>query len=163
MKRGMYVTFISLFATTLFATISMAQVEEIAIGNTFGVGARAMGMGGASLGLADDFTALYWNPAGMAQIQKFEMFSSLSHNTAVADTYFTSDAVKTPTSRSQMRLNSIGFVYPFLAKQGGWAIAFGYNRSQNFDDQTAIQGVDPSNGTEFSGLAIDEILSLIHI
>ena len=157
MKRVGYVTFICLLATAFFATVSSAQVEEMAIGKTFGVGARTMGMGGASLGLADDFTALYWNPAGMAQIQKFEMFSSLSHNTAIADTYFTGDAVKTGTSRSQMRLNSIGFVYPFLAKQGGWAIAFGYNRSQNFDYQTAVQGIDPSTGTEFSGLAVDEI------
>lgn len=155
MKRGVYVTFICLFATTLFATVNMAQVEEMAIGNTFGVGARAMGMGGASLGLADDFTALYWNPAGMAQIQKFEMFSSLSHNRASADTYFLGDAA-TGTSRSQMRLNSIGFVYPFHTRQGGLAIAFGYNRPQNFDYQTAIQGVDPSSGTEFSGLAVDE-------
>ncbi|MDE0428068.1 MAG: hypothetical protein OXN25_24705 [Candidatus Poribacteria bacterium] len=156
MKRAIYLTFICLFATASFAPISTAQVEEMAIGKTFGVGARAMGMGGASLGLADDFTALYWNPAGMAQIQKFEMFSSLSHNTAIADTYFTGDAVKTATSRSQMRLNSIGFVYPFQARQGGWAIAFGYNRPQNFDYQTAIQGIDPSSGTEFSGLAINE-------
>ncbi len=156
MKRAVYLTFICLFATIFLVTISIAQVEEMAIGKTFGVGARAMGMGGASLGLADDFTALYWNPAGMAQIQKFEMFSSLSHNTAIADTYFTRDAVKTATSRSQMRLNSIGFVYPFQARQGGWAIAFGYNRPQNFDYQTAIQGIDPSSGTEFSGLAINE-------
>ncbi len=156
MKRTVYTIFIFLFAAVFFTTVGVAQVEEMAIGKTFGVGARTMGMGGASLALSDDFTALYWNPAGMAQIQKFEMFSSLSHNTAIADTYFTGDAVKTATSRSQMRLNSIGFVYPFLTKQGGLAIAFGYNRSQNFDDQIAIQGVDPSNGTEFSGLAIDE-------
>ena len=157
MKPAVYITFISLLSITVFATVGTAQVEEMAIGKTFGVGARTMGMGGASLALSDDFTALYWNPAGMAQIQKFEMFSSLSHNTAIADTYFTGDAVKTATSRSQMRLNSIGFVYPFHARRGGWAIAFGYNRPQNFDDQTAIQGVDPSNDTEFSGLAVDEI------
>ena len=157
MKSAVYITFISLLSMTVFAPVSIAQVEEMAIGKMFGVGARTMGMGGASLALSDDFTALYWNPAGMAQIQKFEMFSSLSHNTAIADTYFTGDTVKTATSRSQMRLNSIGFVYPFHARRGGWAVAFGYNRSQNFDDQTAIQGVDPSSGTEFSGLAIDEI------
>ena len=155
MKRIVYVTFICLFATTFFATVSTAQVEEMAIGNTFGVGARTMGMGGATLALADDFTALYWNPAGMAQLQKFEMFSSLSHNRANTDTYFAGDAA-TGTSRSQIRLNSIGFVYPFQARQGGWAIAFGYNRPQNFDYQTAIQGIDPSSGTEFSGLAVDE-------
>ena len=156
MKRTVYTTFIFLFAAVFFTTVGVAQVEEMAIGKTFGVGARTMGMGGASLALSDDFTALYWNPAGMAQIQKFEMFSSLSHNTAIADTYFTDDAVKTATSRSQMRLNSIGFVYPFQTKQGGLAIAFGYNRQQNFDYQTAIQGIDPSSGTDFSGFAVDE-------
>jgi len=156
MRQGIYTTFIFLFAAVFGTTVSVAQVEEMAIGKMFGVGARTMGMGGASLALSDDFTALYWNPAGMAQIQKFEMFSSLSHNTAIADTYFTGDAVKTATSRSQMRLNSIGFVYPFHARRGGWAIAFGYNRQQNFDYQTAIQGVDPSSGTDFSGFAVDE-------
>jgi long-subunit fatty acid transport protein len=155
MKRIIYTTLIFLFATVFWTTVSIAQVEEMAIGNTFGVGARTMGMGGASLALADDFTALYWNPAGMAQIQKFELFSSFSHNTANTESYFTGDEI-TGTTRSQMRPNSIGFVYPFLARRGGWAIAFGYNRPQNFDYQTAIQGIDPSSGTEFSGLAVDE-------
>lgn len=155
MKRAVYLTLMCLFATIFLAITSMAQVEEMAIGNTFGVGARTMGMGGASLGLADDFTALYWNPAGMAQIQKFEMFSSLSHNRSNTDTYFAGDTA-TGTSRSQMRLNSIGFVYPVQARRGGWAIAFGYNRPQNFDYQTVIQGIDPTSGTDFSGLAVDE-------
>ena len=157
MKRSVYATLICLFAAMCFVSIGMAQVEEIAIGRTFGVGARTMGMGGASLGLSDDFTALYWNPAGMAQIQKFEFFSSLSHNVAIADTYFTGDEVKTTTSRSQMRLNSIGFVYPLETRQGGLAVGFGYNRPQNFDYQTAIQGVDPGSGTDFSGFAVDEM------
>ncbi|MCE2416441.1 hypothetical protein J4G07_20880, partial [Candidatus Poribacteria bacterium] len=89
MKRTMYIIFIFLFAALFWATVGIAQVEEMAIGNTFGVGARTMGMGGASLALADDFTALYWNPAGMAQIQKFELFSSFSHNTASTEAYFT--------------------------------------------------------------------------
>ena len=155
MKRGICTALIFLFAVVFCTAVSMAQVEEMAIGNTFGVGARTMGMGGASLALADDFTALYWNPAGMAQIQKFELFSTFSHNTASTNTYFTGDEM-TGTTRSRMRPNSIGFVYPFRARRGGWAIAFGYNRPQNFDYQTAIQGVDPSSGPEFSGLAVDE-------
>ena len=155
MKRAIFGVFICLFVTGPFVVMCPAQVEEIAIGNTFGVGARTMGMGGASLGLADDFTALYWNPAGMAQIQKFEFFTSFSHNTASTDSFFSSDEV-TGTSRSQFRPNSIGFVYPFYTQQGGFAIGFGYNRSQNFDYQTAIQGVDPSSGNLYSGLVVDE-------
>ncbi len=34
-----------------------------------GIGARATAMGGAFTGLADDATALYWNPAGLTQIE----------------------------------------------------------------------------------------------
>lgn len=156
MKRTVYTVLICLFTITFLTTVSMAQVEEIAVGNTFGVGARTMGMGGASLGLADDFTALYWNPAGMAQIQKFEFFSSLSHNRANADSYFTHGET-TGTSRSQMRPNSIGFIYPLETRQGGLAVGFGYNRQQNFDYQIAIHGMDTHSDTEFNGFAIDEM------
>lgn len=38
-----------------------------------GVGARATAMGEAFTALADDGTALYWNPAGLAQIEKIEV------------------------------------------------------------------------------------------
>ena len=47
--------------------------EERAIDNFAGVGVRAMGMGGAFVGVADDFTAMYWNPAGLAQMQRREV------------------------------------------------------------------------------------------
>jgi hypothetical protein len=35
-----------------------------------GLGARALGLGGAFVGVADDATAGFWNPAGLVQIQK---------------------------------------------------------------------------------------------
>jgi long-chain fatty acid transport protein len=34
-----------------------------------GIGARALGMGGAFVAVADDSTAVFWNPAGLAQLQ----------------------------------------------------------------------------------------------
>lgn len=37
------------------------------------VGARASAMGGAFTALADDATALYWNPAGLAQLSQAEL------------------------------------------------------------------------------------------
>ncbi|MBK6911539.1 MAG: PorV/PorQ family protein [bacterium] len=47
------------------------------------VGARAVGMGGAFTAMADDATALYWNPAGIASIEKFEV--SLIHTDWLTD------------------------------------------------------------------------------
>lgn len=41
----------------------------------YGVGSRALSMGGAFVGLADDATASYWNPAGLTQIDEFQFFS----------------------------------------------------------------------------------------
>lgn len=38
-----------------------------------GVGARALGMGGAFVALADDATASYWNPAGLVQLKQKEV------------------------------------------------------------------------------------------
>jgi hypothetical protein len=37
-----------------------------------GVGARALGMGGAFVSIADDASATYWNPAGIVQLQSAE-------------------------------------------------------------------------------------------
>lgn len=48
-----------------------------------GAGARAHGMGGAFIAVADDATASSWNPGGLGQLQRPEIslvFSNFSHN-----------------------------------------------------------------------------------
>src|SRR5882672_7180491 len=37
-----------------------------------GIGPRAIAMGNAQVGLADDVYATYWNPAGLARLESFE-------------------------------------------------------------------------------------------
>jgi hypothetical protein len=41
--------------------------------NPVGSGARAVGMGGAFIGVADDATAASWNPAGLIQLETPEL------------------------------------------------------------------------------------------
>ncbi len=41
------------------------------------VGARAVGMGGAFVAVADDATAIFWNPAGLAWLEGTEVMASL--------------------------------------------------------------------------------------
>lgn len=68
---------VALLFFAVLAVPSLARGQEIAkYGAEFlagGVGARAIGLGGAYVGLADDVTAGYWNAAGLQQLQYPEL------------------------------------------------------------------------------------------
>ncbi len=66
------------FAVVLVASVPAAAQEMTY--QTFLVGERALGMGGAYTGLADDPSAAYYNPAGLAQIASSTLSGSLSVN-----------------------------------------------------------------------------------
>lgn len=82
--------FISIFISTFFinaAIVSAADFDDtIQITwekskepyfnkyNPFGAGARAIGMGEAFASIADDASAIYYNPAGLAQLDHNEVF-----------------------------------------------------------------------------------------
>ncbi len=57
-----------------FPALAFADFSSAANGTTaadflnIGVGARAIGMGGAYTAVADDATAMYWNPAGLSRV-----------------------------------------------------------------------------------------------
>lgn len=58
--------------------------------NLNGMGTKAVSMGGAFVGLADDFSALYWNPAGIAFLKKptfgfnlFDVIPSASYKVSI--------------------------------------------------------------------------------
>src|SRR3990172_7768172 len=59
----------------LFANITALYSQEGNAGQAgeflrWGVGAKALGMGRAFSSIADDASALYWNPAGMANFEE---------------------------------------------------------------------------------------------
>lgn len=62
----------------------------------YGVGARALGMGGAFYAIADDATAAYWNPAGLSQLQRKE-FTTMQA-ALFADTQYNFLAYAHPTA-----------------------------------------------------------------
>ena len=105
--------------------------EERAIDNFAGVGVRAMGMGGAFVGVADDFTAMYWNPAGLAQMQRREVQVSFLRNSRANDSVFNGTPGRSELTNT--RFGSLGFVYPYPVYRGSLVLAAGLTRIKDFD------------------------------
>jgi len=63
--------------------------QEIAVLKA-GVGARALGMGGAFISIADNADAPYWNPAGLARVKNYEITTMQTKLSSDADHYYVS-------------------------------------------------------------------------
>ena len=98
MKKGLLVLIITLFAA------SALMANGLSLNS---IGPRALGMGGAMVGLADDPTAIYWNPAGLAgqnsslyffatDIIPFGTYKANSSDFGYPPDYFTIDAKTKP-------------------------------------------------------------------
>ena len=60
------------FKTSLIVLTCLICLSSFGFSNGLnlnGLGARMVAMGGAFVGLADDFSAFLWNPAGLAQLK----------------------------------------------------------------------------------------------
>ncbi len=97
---------------------------------SFGVGARALGMGSAYTSIADDYSAMFFNPAGLGQIKRFEANLGFDFNQYRADASYIN-----PTTSANITgnaLNSAGLVIPFPTYRGSFTLALGYNRLRSF-------------------------------
>ncbi|CAN5609675.1 hypothetical protein BH23BAC4_BH23BAC4_02670 [soil metagenome] len=77
-RAGLLATALVLFVCVGLASQSIAQTQNGTAAADFlniPIGARAIGLGGAFVALADDASAIYWNPAGLAR-QDMRQFSA---------------------------------------------------------------------------------------
>lgn len=106
------------------------------------VGARSFSMGNAFVAVADDYSATYWNPAGLGLLRRPEFALGLMNISASNDVAFLNTAMQATTSNT--RLNNVGFALPFPTMRGSLVFAVGYNRIQNYDASLAFNAL---NGT----------------
>lgn len=107
------------------------------------VGGRATGMGSAYTGIANDFSAIYWNPAGLGQMEKGEVSFGMGYQkVGNTSTFFQNDNLYSLGSTS---VNTAGVTVPVPVRRGSFVLAFGYNRGANFSNPLSFSGFNPSS------------------
>ncbi|RMH65664.1 MAG: hypothetical protein D6677_01935 [Calditrichaeota bacterium] len=140
------IVFIAMFSGYLAAQTASEALDLTSVQD--GVGIRALGMGNAYSAVADDYTAVYWNPAGLGQIKKFTFNVNLAHgNHNTASSYIDRHL---ESGQTTTRLNAMGFAYPFDVYRGSFVLGFGYQVNRNFDAYNRFSAFSTeSNGLSF--------------
>ncbi len=137
---------ISVLALVVLVTVNaQAQYPEDALRlglSGTGVGSRALGMGNAYTGVANDFSAIYWNPAGLAQLEYSEFSFGLSHLSNKNNSTFL--GLQEEYSSTATNLNALGLVYKVPTRRGSMVLAFGYDRQSNFTGGMSYTGFNPT-------------------
>lgn len=131
------------FGTSIAGTLALLLVlgesrpasatipPEIPITSRLGVGARAMGMGGAGAALADDYHALYYNPASLVQARDTQFGGVFTSRSVESTTRYFDNVESTPLDETM--LQSVGFTYAYPTYRGSLAIALSYEKVTPFD------------------------------
>ncbi len=118
--KNSFIIFVILSFNVAFAQDGQGGVES----NFIGFGAKALGMGNAYTAMANDPTAVYWNPAGLEQIPQQSV--TLFHSTMF-------DGVS---------YNFLGYAYPTL-DLGTFAIGIARIGVTGIDQTTPEPGTEP--------------------
>jgi len=120
------------------AQFTLGQQRTGTASGTFlkiGVGARAVGMGESFVAVANDPTAIFWNPAGLASMQRQEL--AINHASWPGDVNFEHLAFVLPVRRLG---GSLGFQFGVLSTQIDETtelMPFGTGRSFYYSDMVA--------------------------
>lgn len=141
MRTGVYLVLGLLLVTSVTYAQQAKDVVRPFIGFN-GTGSRAAGLGNAFSGVADDFSAMYFNPAGLANITWAEATVGGTYYT-LDNTFTTNGSVqqKHTVSRSYIHTNSLAYVWPAVGLK--FSIGLGYHNVSMMDrafDVTARSG-----------------------
>jgi Outer membrane protein transport protein (OMPP1/FadL/TodX) len=127
------------------ATPALAGGELVALGTKTGVGARALSLGEAFTAVADDYSALHYNAAGMTQLRKSEIALNLGYGYLENQTSVMGGFGQNRNLEST-RLNALTLI---LTDGGNWALGVGYHAPVSFDDPLGYT----ANGRDYAYLA----------
>ncbi len=130
-----------LLAFLLATPPAMAQFLEIGGSpNVVGSGARAAGMGGAFIAVADDATAASWNPAGLVQLERPEISCVYEYGLRSEDyTSRIEPGLHGENAVSLDDLNYLSLVYPIPRPLLGHNIVLSLNYQRRYDFERKLK------------------------
>ena len=151
------------FALALVATALAPAAARAATGETgfaflkLGVGARAMGMGSAYVAIANDPSAVYWNPAGLAAVTKTQV--TAMHNEWIQDFRQEFVAVGAKAGPGSLGIGFSGFYADELERRDDTGVLLGHF---GFNDIaiTGAYGMRVAKGLD-AGLALRYVREMI--
>ncbi len=157
-RNGTLLGWITLFFVIFFTGTTYAQIfQQIRISsspNPVGSGARAQGMGGAFIAVADDATAASWNPGGLIQLETPEV-SAVGSVTRRKEDYSSQDHPEAETTGTTdlVDLNYLSAAYPFTLWGRNMVVSLNFQRLYDFEKKIkfnyAYRG-EFSDGAPFS-------------
>ena len=112
----------------------LGNIVNASTPNPVGSGARAMGMGGAFIAVADDATAASWNPAGLTQLKKPEISFALSYFSRKDDiTFGEHPEASGPETGLSKDINYLSMAYPFELLDRNMIVSLNYQLLYDFD------------------------------
>jgi len=127
------------FPGTVAAQTTYQDPVELQETDQFGLGARALGMGNAQIAVADDAAAIFFNPAGLAQLRRLEIAAGFSHDSRERTTTHFGQA---QVEKDHTRFSHGIAAFP-LRPAGGHALTLGlgYHRWADLDDAAGREGL----------------------
>ena len=118
------------------------------IENEVGYGARSLALGGAYTAMGNDHSGMYWNPAGLANINNGSIYIETHNNNSLNRTTYLNQATSTPLRLS--RINGLGIIIPIPTVRGSLVFGMGYNRIKHYDGLMKFSGFSSEdNGLKF--------------
>ncbi len=109
---------------------------------SFGIGARGIALGGASVARTADYSSLFSNPATLTALRDFEVSLGFARNMYQNDAQYLGRS--TTADNAVTRIENAGIVYPIPTSRGSLTLAFGYGRMSDYTSVASFRGYNGS-------------------
>jgi hypothetical protein len=150
MKFPSWIKLLIVIAFLTTAIYPQTITDGLRLGYTgIGSSARALGMGNSYIGLSDDASAGFFNPAGFGLLKKMEFSGGLDYsnfsNNATLNSNGSNIGQSSKNSASSTTLDRVSFAFPFPTVRGSLVFGLSYQNTKDFNNALSFNGINPGS------------------